>query len=148
MAWQLESDPVEGSTAVLTPDELVVHLREAGAKRVYLSRTDAFRGGAIPITATYEFDDSDSMDGSDSDSVRKMLTSVFESIGDRLWFHDRSWALEWSVKPAFTEPQLDLMPLYDRGVEQKYTDGFTLGNLHCVYEEWQELQPRSRVDNP
>lgn len=126
----------ERQTPVLTPDELVVHLREAGATCVYLSREAAFRDGMIPITATYEFTSEDTHDCTGPKLVREMLTSVFEALGDRIWFHDRAWVLEWTVEPAFTEPDLDLIPLYDRRVEQNHGDGFNLWNLLVVYEEY------------
>lgn len=128
----------ERQTPVSTPDELVVHLREEGAKCVYLSRRQAFRDGMIPITATYEFASEDTHDRTGAKLEREMLTSVFEAIGDRIWFHDREWVLEWTVEPAFTEPQLTLIPLYDRRVEQNHGDGFNLWNLLFVYEEYRD----------
>lgn len=137
------------STAVPTPDELVVHLREAGAKCVYLARDEAFRDGTIPVTATYEFDDdTDIRTGTDTrtdrrgtpetETAREMLESVFEGVGDRIQFHDRQWVLEWSVEPAYDEPQLPLVPLYDRRVERRHGDGYNLQNLRFVYAEQQE----------
>lgn len=125
--------------AVTTPDELVVQLREAGAKRVYLSRTDAFRDGTIPITATYELTPADRPRNSGAADERKLLRRVFDAIDDRLWVHGREWTLEWAVEPAFTDPQLELIPLYDRSVEHKHGDGFALQNLLFVYEEYHEL---------
>lgn len=128
----------ERQSPVSTPDELLVHLREAGAKCVYLSRGRAFRDGTIPITATYEFASEDTQDGTEAKLVRELLTSVFDAVGDRIWFHDREWVLEWTVEPAFTDPDLNLVPLYDRRVEQKHGDGFNLWNLLFVYEEYRE----------
>lgn len=125
--------------SILTTDELLVHLREAGAKRVYLSRTDAFRDGSLPLVATYEFTTAESTHESRTASEREMLESVFDAIDDRLRFHDREWILTWSVEPAFTEPQLDLVPLYDRSIEYKHGDGFNLANLFFVYEEYREM---------
>ncbi|MDX5990229.1 hypothetical protein [Haloferax mediterranei] len=121
-----------------TPDELVVHLREAGAKCVYLSRERAFREGTVPITVTYEFSREETEDDTGSEMVHEMLTSVFDAFGDQIWFHDRKWFLDWSVEPAFTEPELDLIPLYDRRVERKHGDGFNLWNLRFVYEAYRE----------
>lgn len=131
------SEPGARSSAVPTPDELVVHLREAGAKCVYLARDEAFRDGSIPVTATYEFDE----DGRQSETAREMLTSVFEGIGDRIRFLDRRWTLEWEVEPAYDEPQLRLVPLYDRRVERRHGDGYNLRNLRFVYEESGEHRP-------
>lgn len=122
---------------LITPDELVVHLREAGAKRVYIAR-DAFRDGVIPITATYEVTAQETARGSGAATTREMLRSVFEAIGERLWFHDREWTLDGQVEPAFTDPPADVIPLYDRGVEQKYGKGFNLRNLLFVYETYRE----------
>lgn len=123
-------------TAAITPDELLVHLREGGAKRVYLSRTEAFRDGTIPVVATYPVQPSSGAPLSGGGSIREMLVEVFEAIGGRCWFRDDEWALEWNVEPAFSEQQLDLLPIYDRGIEQKFGDGFVLRNLHVVYEEY------------
>lgn len=156
--------------SVPTPDELVVHLREAGARSVYVSRERAFRDGTVPITATYEYtngyrdssDDRGSTDdrgsgdhrgsgddrnsaggqvpnddrraGSSAETVHEQLGTVFDAIGDRIWFHDREWALEGVVEPAFPDPQPELIPLYDRHVERKHGDGFNLRNLLFVYE--------------
>lgn len=124
-------------TTGTTPDELVRHLREAGAKRVYLSRTDAFRDETIPIVATYPYAD-EATDGSRGEATRRMLTSVFEATDDRLRFHDREWSLEWRVEPAFDEPRADLSPLYDRTVERKYDDGFNLRTLLFAYEAYRD----------
>lgn len=134
MAWKLESHPTGERTAVATPDELVLHLQQAGAKRVYLSRPGAFCDGVIPIIATYAFTPQMAARESGSRVAREMLHSVFEAIDDRLWFHDREWSLEWNVEPAFMDLQTDLIPLYDRGVERKYGDGFNLRNSLFAYE--------------
>lgn len=138
MVEELESGPTGERKAVTTPDELVVHLREARAKRVYLSRSDAFYDGVVPLIATYEFTPEETARGSESEAAREMLRSVFEAIGDRLWFYDREWSLDWQVEPAFTDPKGDLIPLYDRGVEQKHGDGFNLRNLLFAYEAYRE----------
>lgn len=138
MGWTPERGSTGRPTGVTTADELVRHLQEAGATRVYLVRTDAFRDGTIPITATYKLTPEDSRRNAGSRAVHEMLTSVFESIGDRLWVQDREWVLDWEVKPAFTEPPADLLPLYDRGVEQKHGDGFNLRNLLFAYEAYLE----------
>ncbi|UHQ96094.1 hypothetical protein [Natrinema halophilum] len=134
MAREFGYRPTE-ARLVPTPDELVVHLREAGASGVYLSRNDAFRDGVIPITATFAATPGESAYGCESGAVREMLRSVFESIGDQLRFHGHEWFLEWTVEPAFAEPNTDLFPLYDRRIEQTYGDGFNLWNLVFVYEE-------------
>jgi hypothetical protein len=126
---------VKRSTLATTPDELVCHLREAGATSVYLSRTDAFRGGVLSILATYATTLDETVYGTEPETTREMLRSVFNAIGDRLWFHGREWNVEWDVKPAFDEPRTDLVPLYDRRIERKYGDGFNLWNLYFVYEE-------------
>ncbi|QFU84620.1 hypothetical protein [Natronorubrum aibiense] len=149
MSWQPEYTPTGLVTTadefVATPDELLCHLREAGAATVYLARTDAFRDGVIPVVATYgsppvasdPFTAAETTDELTTESVPKMLRRVFESIGDRLRFHGHEWVLEWDIKPAFTEPRPTLVPLYDRSVEEKYGDGFNLWNLYFVYEESQ-----------
>lgn len=136
MAWQPDSP--DRRTTMLTPDELVRHLREAGAKRVYLSQTDSFRDGSIRITATYEFAADETARESGSEAVREMLASVFETTDDRLRFRDREWVLDWAVEPKFTVPRPDLLPLYDRGIERKYDDGFNLRNLWFAYEAFQD----------
>lgn len=126
----------------MTPDELVRHLREAGAERVYFSRADAFRDETIALIATYAFasDETESR----SETAREMLTSVFEATDDRLRFHGREWTLEWDVEPAFTERPTDLSPLYDRTVERKYDDGFNLRALLFAYEAVRETPRDSR----
>ena len=121
--------------SVPTPDELVVHLREAGARSVYLAGEAAFRDGTIPITATYEYAGDDPGGGSASEVFHQRLRNVFDAIGDRIWFHDREWLLEGTVEPAFTDPPPDLVPLYDRSVERNHGDGFNLRNLLFVYED-------------
>lgn len=138
MAWKPKSKTGKRSAPVPTPDELVVHLREAGAMCVYLSRGQAFCNGTIPLTATYAFSSDETRDSSESELVCEMLMSVFDTIGNQIWFHGREWILDWTVEPAFTDSQLDLIPLYDRRVEQKHSDGFNLRNLLFVYEEYQE----------
>lgn len=138
MACELESGLTGRRKAVPTPDELVVHLREARAKRVYLSRSNAFYDGVIPLIATYEYTPEETARESESEAVRKMLRRVFDAIGDQLWFYDREWSLDWRVEPAFTDSQADLLPLYDRGVEQKHGDGFNLRNLLFAYEAYRE----------
>lgn len=135
MALEFGYGPTGRSSIVPTPDELVVHLREAGATTIYLSRTDAFRDDVVPITATYTAPSQEPAYGPDSETVRRMLRRVFDAIDDRLRFHGREWVLEWSVEPAFTEPRTDLIPLYDRRIERTYGDGFNLWNLYFVYEE-------------
>lgn len=138
MAGTLISIMVWEPNAVLTPDELVVHLREAGVKCIYLAREQAFRDGTIPITVTYEFSSEETQEETGSKRVREMLIRVLNTIGDQIWFHDRAWLLDWTVEPAFTNPQLNLIPLYDRRVEHKHGDGFNLRNLLFVYEECHE----------
>lgn len=143
MAGESESKSAGQKTAVTTPDELVRHLREAGAKRVYVSRTETFHDGVIALTATYEFTEETTASGPDSEGVREMLRSVFEAIGEQVWFHNRTWPLDWLVKPAFTDPDVALLPLYDRGVEQKHGDGFNLRNLLFAYETYQQQNGES-----
>lgn len=124
--------------SIPTPDELVVHLREAGARSVYVSREGSFRDDSIQITATYEYASDEPDHGSSSETVHELLTSVFDAFGDRIWFHDREWVLDWSVEPAFPESRPDLVPIYDRRVERKHGDGFNLWNLNYVYEDVRE----------
>lgn len=123
------------SRSVPTPDELVVHLREAGARCVYVSRAKAFQVGTVPITATYELADDAAGGESAAETVHEQLASVFEAIGDRIWFHDREWDLEGTVEPAFPDQRLDLVPLYDRRVERRHGDGFFIRTLRFVYVE-------------
>lgn len=68
-----------------------------------------------------------------------MLVSVFDTVDDHLWFHDREWTYEWDVVPEFTDPQLNLLPLYDRTTEHKHGDGFLLQSLLFVYEEYRAM---------
>lgn len=138
MAWRPESGPTGRRTTVTTPDEVVRHLREAGAKRVYLARSDAFRSGAIPVVATYEHTAGEPARESGAAAVREMLTSVFDAVGDRVRFHGREWPLDGRVEPAFAEPRTDLLPLYDRGVEHRYGDGFNLRNLLFAYDAYRQ----------
>lgn len=126
------------ASGVTTLDELVLHLREAGAKRVYLSKADAFRTGAIPVIATYEYRE-DAEDVSDTGTEREMMVSVLEAIDDRIWFDTQTWSLEWQVELAFTDPKVDLVALYDRGVEHKRGDGFNLRSVFFVYEQYLEM---------
>ncbi|WP_226008245.1 hypothetical protein [Natrinema salinisoli] len=138
MTGTSEYRPNGRGATVTTPEELVLHLCQAGAKGVYLSRTDAFRDGVVPIIATYTPTPAETVLDVDPKTVRELLQSVFESIDNRIRFHGRECALEWTVEPEFTGPRTDLVPLYDRDVEQKYGDGFNLWNLFFVYEERQE----------
>lgn len=124
---------------VTTLDELVVHLREAGVKRVYLSKPEAFSSGAIPVIATYEYR-ADSTDDPAGENVREMLVNVFEAIGERIWFEAQTWALDWEVDVAFTDPPTDLIAVYDRGVERRQRDGFNLRSVHFVYEQYREME--------
>lgn len=140
--WDARPDRQQPVT--ITPDELVVHLREAGATQVYLSRTDSFRDGTISLTATYELPTAEATPGAVGTAERERMVRVFDAIDDRLWFHDREWALTWEVEPVFREPQLDLIPLYERSIEHKHGDGFVLQNLFVVYEEYQLEQQSER----
>lgn len=143
MEWESRSRPTKRQQATPTVDELVRHLREAGAKRVYLSWDDAFRDGTVPLLATYAFASEETRRTADPDRVREMLTDVFEATTDNLRFHNREWALEWRVEPAFAESRTDLLPLYDRKMERKYGDGFNLRNLRFAYEMYHERQADS-----
>lgn len=130
-------------SSVVSVDELAVHLREAGAQGVYLSRTDAFRDGRLPVVATYEIPPSGDEHESRVASGREMLVAVFEAIDHRLWFHDRAWTLEWEVEPAFEKPRSNLFPIYDRTVECAHGDGFNLWNLLFLYEEYRTVRDES-----
>lgn len=131
----------------MTPDELVRHLRAAGAKRVYFSRTDAFRDETIALVATYAFTPDETPRGSRPESVREMLTSVLEGTDGQLRFHGREWTLEWDVEPAFTDHRAALCPLYDRAVERKYGDGFNLRALLFAYEAFRDATRDARDDD-
>lgn len=120
------------SPGPITLDRLLVHLREAGARRVYLPKAEAFRDGSLPVVATYEYDDGDA-------PGRAALVDVFESVGDRVRFQDREWDLAWTVDPAYESLRADHVALYDRGVERRCGDGFNLRGAWFAYEQYRDL---------
>lgn len=155
-----ERDPPKTAT---TLDELVLHLREAGAKRVYLSKDTAFQDGVISIITTVEqqrgeeheredvesetltniidYYSGDDENASDGTPDREHVTNVFETIGDRVRFASTEWTIDWTVRSEYSDPPLNLATLYDRGIEYKLGDGFNLRNVLFVYEQHCECDP-------
>lgn len=143
-----------------TLDELVLHLREAGVKRVYLSKDGVFRDDVISIIATVERQRSEDRGREDTEPEtltdivdhysgsrqaegerapeRERVRSVFEALGNRVRFASEAWTIDWTVRPTYSDPPVDLTTLYDRGVEYKLGDGFNLRNALFVYERYCE----------
>lgn len=160
---------------ITTIDELVRHLREAGAKRVYLSRENAFQDGVISMIATVEVQRSGNEERDDAESEtltgiidhysgepqnesfeREHVTGVFEALGDSVRFASRAWTVDWTVRSAYRDPPAEFTTLYDRGVEYKHGDGFNVRNALFAYERYCERDSlpserataTSRVDPP
>lgn len=151
------------SESVTTLDELVLHLREAGVKRVYLSKDDVFQDDVISIIATVEQQRSEDQRREDTEpktltdivdhysgdrqtegertSERERVRSVFEALGNRVRFASEAWTIDWTVRSTYSDPPVDLTTLYDRGVEYKLGDGFNLRNALFVYERYCESDP-------
>lgn len=158
MARGRQRDSAQGRPkTVTTVDELVRHLREAGAKRVYLSKKEVFQDGQISMIATVDPQRGGNEEREEADSEtlaeiighysgecqndgfeRKQVASVFEALGDRVLIASRVWTVDWTVRAAYTDPPVHLTTLYDRDVEFKQGDGFNLRNVLFVYEQYCE----------
>lgn len=109
-----------------TPEELLIHLREAGARRVLVSR-DAFSDGTVSVTATYPA-------GGTSGFTAGLIRDVFDAVGHELWFLGSPWRLLASIEPSGPDQHDDRLPLFDATMAAKHGEGLNLWNLYFVYE--------------
>ena len=117
-----------------TPEELLIHLREAGASRVLVSR-DAFREGTVSMTVTYPTMGT-------RGHAEGLIRDVFAAVGDELWFLGSPWRLVATVEAAGRRRH-DGLAIYDATMAAKHGEGLNLWNLYFLYEDNHEAEAES-----